>query len=300
VRVLVTGAGGFVGRHLCKYLTLVGDEVIACPGPDGPGALDVTDSSAVAQRIASLQPDGIVHLAGISSVSWSHANPARTFLVNGLGTLNVLQAVREGARNARVLLISSGEVYGRVRDGHFAREEDPVQPLSPYSASKCASEDLARQYAASYSVQVICARPFNHIGAGQAPHFVVPSFARQLVEIKRGRDKPVMEVGDLNPVRDFLHVADVVRGYRLLLERGEGQTPYNVCSGEPISIRELLNQLVEIAGAQVEIRVDSKRLRPAEIPWLVGNATRLHALGWRREHTVEAALMEALREAMDE
>ena len=148
MRVLVTGASGFVGQHLIRYLVSVGDDVVSCPGPDGPGALDVTDGSAVAERVSTARPEGVVHLAGISSVAWSHANPARTLLVNGLGTVNILQAVREMAPKARVLIIGSGEMYGRIREGYRAQEEDPLRPLSPYAASKCASEDFARQFAA--------------------------------------------------------------------------------------------------------------------------------------------------------
>jgi GDP-4-dehydro-6-deoxy-D-mannose reductase len=298
VRILVTGSGGFVGQHLCRYLASVGDEVVPCPGPDGPGALDVTDAEAMLLRIREARPDGIIHLAGMSSVAWSHAHPTKTFFVNVLGAVNLLQAVRETIPASRLLLIGSGEMYGRIPEGYRAREEDPVHSLSPYGASKCAAEEAARQYAASYGIQVACARPFNHLGAGQAPHFVVPSFARQITDVKRGKRAPLIEVGDLSPVRDFLHVEDVVRGYRLLLERGEPGKTYNVCSGEPVSIRAILDQLVAIAAVQLELRVDPARLRPTEIPWLVGDPSRLRALGWHPRRTVHEALEEAFNEAL--
>ena len=298
MRVLVTGASGFVGRHLCQYLTLVGDDVIALPGPDGPGALDVTDGSAVAQRISSVKPDGIVHLAGVSSVAWSHANPGRTFIVNGLGTVNVLQAVREGAPNARVLLIGSGEMYGRVTKGHRARESDILRPLSPYAASKCAAEIIAQQFAASYDLDIVCARPFNHIGSGQGAQFVGPSFARQIIEAKRNGLDSTIRVGDLSAVRDFLHVDDVVRGYRLLLEKGRRATAYNLCSGEPLSIRQLLEGLLELADVELKISVDPARLRVIEIPWLVGDPILIKTLGWQPVQSPRVALKELLDEAL--
>ena len=298
MRILVTGSSGFVGQHLSRFLKSVGDEVIPCPGPVGPAALDVTDGESVLKRIGEAQPEAIVHLAGVSSVAWSHANPTETFLVNTLGTVNVLRGVREGAPKARLLLVGSGEMYGRLTKGHRAREDDPLRPLSPYAASKCSAEEAARQFAASYGLHVVCARPFNHLGAGQAPQFVVPSFAKQIIEVKRGQREPIIEVGDLSPIRDFLHVEDVIRGYRLLLTAGEPAAAYNVCSGEPVAIRSLLDQMLEIAGVQVEVRVGPRRLRPAEISWLVGDAARIRSLGWAVQRTTRAALTEALEEAL--
>ncbi len=298
MRILVTGSGGFVGQHLCRHLTSNGDEVVLCPGPEGPGALDVTDSAAVRTRISDAQPDGIIHLAGISSVAWSHSNALRTFNVNTIGAVNLLQAAREAVPKARLLVVGSGEMYGRVEDGHRAREGDALSPLSPYAASKCAAEDAARQYYASYGLEVVCARPFNHLGAGQSANFVVPSFARQIAAAKKGKRPAAISVGDLNPVRDFLHVEDVVRGYRLLLEKGCAGTPYNLSSGEPLSIRALLGQLLELADLDLEVHVDAAKLRPTEIPWLVGDPSRIGALGWHPKHEVREALRDALQEAL--
>ena len=297
MRVLVTGADGFAGRHLCRYLTSIGDSVVACAGPGGAGALDVTDARAVNERVAQAQPEGIINLAGISSVARSHSEPNATFLVNALGTLNVLQAARERVPKARLLLIGSGEMYGRIPHGHRASESDLRQPLSPYASSKCAAEDIGGQYSASYGIHVVFARPFNHLGAGQAPQFVLPSFARQIVEVTRRERPPEIEVGDLSPVRDFLHVDDVVRGYRLLLERAESGMPYNLCSGAPLSIRELLELLQEIAGVRLNVRIGAARLRPIEIPWLVGDPSRVRSVGWQPERTVREAITEVLKEA---
>jgi GDP-4-dehydro-6-deoxy-D-mannose reductase len=300
VRIFVTGSSGFAGRHMCRYLKAIGDEVIEAPGLEGPAALDVTDAEAVCARIAEARPEGVIHLAGVSSVAWSHANPIRTFHVNTVGAVNLLQGAREFAPDARFLLVGSGEMYGRLLDGRRAREDDQLRPLSPYSASKCAAEIIAKQFSESYGLHVICARPFNHAGAGQDRHFVIPSFARQIANIALGKAPAVVEVGDLSPVRDFLHVQDVVRGYRLLLERGISASAYNLCSEQPVSIREILETLQRLAGVQLEVRADPSLFRPAEIPWLVGDGTRIRALGWAPTLTLTDALSEAYDSALRE
>jgi GDP-4-dehydro-6-deoxy-D-mannose reductase len=193
-----------------------------------------------------------------------------------------------------VVLIGSGEVYGAVAGGHRAKETDPLQPSSPYAASKVAAEVLAQQMAASYGLRVVLARPFNHLGPGQAPGFVVPSLTRQLLDVARGRAAPVIEVGDLSPVRDFSHVLDVIDGYLLLLDRGGPGEAYNLCSGEGWSIREILDDLQCLLGTRAEVRVNPQRLRPVEIPWLVGDPTRIESLGWRRGRTVRDALADLI------
>jgi GDP-4-dehydro-6-deoxy-D-mannose reductase len=297
MRVLVTGADGFVGRHLCRALEARGDTVWAAGGPGGVRALEVRNLGEVSRCVDDFRPEGIVHLAGISSVARSHAAPAEAVAVNVLGAAHLLQAVREHVPKARVLLVGSGEEYGRLSEGHPAEEETPLAPLSPYAASKAAAELIGRQAVASYGTAVVLLRPFNHLGAGQAPGFVVPSLAAQLVKISKGQLPPVIEVGDLSPVRDFTHVLDVVDAYLLLLAKGQAGEAYNVCSGEGWSIREVLATLQSIARTRAEISVDPSRLRPAEIPWLVGDPSRSERLGWARRRSVEQALHEALSEA---
>jgi GDP-4-dehydro-6-deoxy-D-mannose reductase len=216
--------------------------------------------------------------------------------VNVLGAAHLLQAVREHVPTARVLLVGSGEEYGRLEEGHPADERTPLAPLSPYAASKVAAETLGRQAFASYGTAVMFLRPFNHLGAGQAPGFAVPSFAAQLMKIFRGQSSPVIEVGDLSPVRDFTHVLDVVDAYLLLLADGQPGEAYNICSGTGWSIRQVLEALQRIAGTSAEIKADPSRLRPAEIPWLVGTPSRIERLGWKRHRTVEQALTEAVAE----
>lgn len=294
MKVLVTGADGFVGAHLVPALRARGDSVEACGGPEGPGGLEITDAHAVESRVREARPDGVVHLAGMSSVARSHEQPGAAVQVNVLGATHVLEAVRRHAPGARVLLVGSGEVYGAVPRGHRAAETHPLKPLSPYAASKAAAEVLAQQMVASYGMSVILVRPFNHLGPGQSPGFVVPSLARQLLEVASRRAAPVIEAGDLSPVRDFSHVGDVVDGYLLLLDQGKPGEVYNLCSGEGRSIRDLLDELQRVAGTYAEVHVDPQRLRPVEIPWLVGDPGKAEALGWRRRRTVRDALQELM------
>ena len=301
MRVLVTGADGFVGRHLCKVFRNHGDEVFEMRGPsdvaDGNGiwSIDLTNGEAIARAVAECKPEGIVHLAGASSVAQSHASPAQTFTVNAVGTVNVLDAVRSKAPKARVLLISSGEVYGPVPPGDRATEAWPLSPTSPYAASKASGEVAAFQFHRSYGVAAICARSFNHLGAGQAPYFVVPSFARQLTAIGKNGSGAIA-VGNLEPVRDFSHVLDVVDAYRILLESGSPGEAYNVCSGTGRSIRSILDELVTLSGAKAAITVDPARFREAEIPSLVGDPAKLRSLGWTPKRSTDEALQEALAE----
>lgn len=299
MRVLVIGANGFVGPYLCRFLERAGDDVIPLngvggAGPSPPGAIDVRDARAVVEALERARPDAIVHLAGVSSVAYSHEHPVATFEINTLGALNLCVAMKAIAPAARLLYVSSGEVYGSVRDGAPATEQTALAPCSPYAASKVASESACLQFARSYGLHIVCARPFNHIGAGQAPSFAIPSFARQLLEARQsGRDATLL-VGNLEPVRDFSHVLDVVDAYRLLLLRGRSGEIYNVCSGEGRSVGSMLDELVALVRVSVDIRVDPQKLRPVEIPSLVGDAAKLRSLGWSPQLTVREALTDLL------
>lgn len=299
MRILVTGADGFVGRHLTAHLRANGDEVVEAHGPRaGDGhALDVTSLASTEATVARARPDGIIHLAGFSSVGASHNRPAEALQVNVLGTAHLLAAVRAHAPRARVLLIGSGEVYGAVAPGGRVDEAQPLAPTSPYASGKAAAELVAQQFQRSYGLDVLCARPFNHLGTGQAPAFVVPAFAAQVAAIRKGTQAPELKVGNLEPVRDFSHVEDVIRAYRLLLDRGVAGEVYNVCSGTPRSIRSILDELLALAGVQAQIVADPERFRPADIPYLVGDPSKLERLGWRRSRTVAEALREVLDEA---
>ena len=297
MRILITGADGFVGRHAAAAFRKAGHAVIEAQGPTAASQrLDITSPTSTADAVRAANPDAVLHLAGASSVALSHEQPLQAFQVNTLGTVNLLEAVRRHAPRARFLHVSSGEVYGALTPSVQANEETPRLPTSPYGASKMAAEDAVDQFRRGYGVQSLVVRPFNHLGAGQASHFVVPSFAAQLVAIARGASEPTLHVGNLEPVRDFLHVEDVVSAYALLLERGSPGVTYNICSGVPRRIRDVLDELIRLSGVKVAVEVDPARLRPAEIPWLVGDATRLKALGWAPTRTLAHALEDVLRE----
>jgi GDP-4-dehydro-6-deoxy-D-mannose reductase len=300
MRILVTGADGFAGRHLCELLRAAGDEVVEAHGPRATGvssdalSIDIVDEAAVRAAVERAQPEGVIHLAAFSSVVRSHGNPGRAFAVNSLGTVNLLAAVRESAPKARVLLVSSGEVYGAVPGGARATEEQLPVPLSPFASSKWAAELSGQQFHRSYGLQVVVARPFSHLGEGQNPMLVVPSIAAQLRAIQQRKADPVLRIGNLEAVRDFCHVRDVVAAYRLLLTAGAVGQTYNVCSGMGRTIRAVMEEMVALSGLSVLVEQDPALLRPADIPSLVGAPHKLLALGWEPKHTVTDALREVL------
>jgi GDP-4-dehydro-6-deoxy-D-mannose reductase len=299
VRVLITGIEGFVGGHLGRRLAEEGHEVWGTSLHEPPGEeprwlrCDVRRGEEVRQALARSAAEAVIHLAARSFVPESHADPLSTFEVNVVGTLNVLEAVRRAGLVGPVLLIGTSEIYGGSNAGESAggggggartnarlREDMPVRPVSPYGSSKAAAELLGAQYARSYGLRVVLTRSFAHTGPGQDPRFVFPSFARQLVEIQRAGGRGAIRVGNLAPVRDVLDVRDVVRAYALLLDRADGGAILNVCSGQGFSIGEYLDELIEIAGVDVEIVPDAERIRKVESDRLVGDPGKLFALGW--------------------
>jgi GDP-4-dehydro-6-deoxy-D-mannose reductase len=300
MKVLVTGADGFAGRHLCAHLREAGDEVVELHGPRAADLsstarnVDLTDEAALRELVDEAQPEGVIHLAAFSSIVKSHAHPARAFAVNALGTTNLLAAVRDRCPAARVLVVGSCEVYGPLPEGARATEDSPLQPVSPFAASKVSAELMAGLFHRSYGLHVVLARPFNHLGAGQEPLFAVPSFAAQLRAIARGDREPVLRVGNLDPVRDYTHVWDMVAGYRLLLREGQPGQAYNLCSGEGRSLRSVLDEMLALSGLHVRLELDPTRLRPAEISRLVGVADRARALGWAPRRSLTEALADAL------
>jgi GDP-4-dehydro-6-deoxy-D-mannose reductase len=300
MRVAVTGADGFVGRHLCAHFASRGDDVLALAGPPerrGLHTLDVLDETAIARALAPFDPEAIVHLAGASSVARSHEAPLETFRLNALGAVNLCAVVHAIAPKARVLFVGSGEMYGAIPPGERANESWALAPASPYAASKVAAEVTAMQFHRSYGLHAICVRPFNHLGRGQAPQFAVPSFARQLCAMKGGSG--VLSVGSLDPVRDFSHVEDVVAAYRLLLDRGVPGETYNVCSGVGRTVRSVVEEMISASGVDARIEVDPARVRPVELPYLVGDPSKLRALGWTPRKGVKDAIDEALGEARE-
>jgi GDP-4-dehydro-6-deoxy-D-mannose reductase len=301
MRVVVTGASGFAGRHVVAALAAAGHEPIGFGGPhEPPHALDLLDAAGVRAAVAAAASDALIHLAGQAFVPPSIADPLTTLAVNAAGTAHVLEAVRGAGRPMRVLIVSSAEVYGRQRPERMPLDERvPVRPENPYAASKVAAETYAEVWTRLYGLDVVIARPFNHIGPGQDARFVVPSFARQLAEIAAGAP-PLMAVGNLAAERDFLDVRDVAGAYLALLANGRSGSVYNVCSGRAVAIQEVLRQLITIARVPVEVRDDPERMRPSDIPVLRGDATKLRAeTGWEPRYALAASLRDIYADARE-
>ncbi len=275
MRIWITGAAGFVGRRLTQRLVAAGHTVI---GVDRE--VEITDAPRVARSLASARADAIVHLAALSSPARSLREPEPAARVNYWGTRAVLAAAQREAPRARVLLVTSGEVYGSSALGAAPfREDDALAPRTPYARSKACADLLGARYA-ERGLDVVRVRPFNHTGPGQAPVFVAPAFARQVAAIAAGRGEPRIAVGNLASVRDFLDVEDVVDAYQRLLDRGVPADAYNVASGIGRRIADLLDALIELAGANCKIEVDPERVRPTDTS--VGDASRLRAVtGWQ-------------------
>jgi GDP-4-dehydro-6-deoxy-D-mannose reductase len=309
VRLLVTGAGGFVGGHLVDFLHAEhpGVETHGVVLPHGgvswraaAGArvveADLTEPAAAAAVVEEVRPDAILHLAGQSSVHLSWLDPAGTLRANVLGIVHLLDAVRSRGLRPPVLVVGSAEEYGPVGPEEMPiREETPLRPASPYAVSKVAQGALALLYGPAGGLRVVLTRTFHHTGPGRGEAFAESSFARQLAEIEAGLRPPVLKVGNLEAVRDFADVRDVVRAYWMLLEKGEGGTAYNVCTGRGRRIRELLDVLLAASGARVEVRVDPERLRPSDVPAQVGDPSRLRAAtGWEPRIPLERTLRDLL------
>jgi GDP-4-dehydro-6-deoxy-D-mannose reductase len=296
VRALVTGGLGFVGGHLRDHLASVGDEVTSLDR-SGPDAVDVTDRDRLFERVQAARADVLYHLAAFTHVGESFAAEAEVFAVNVDGTENVLAACR-AAGVGRVLVVGSAEQYGVVDPSTVPLTEDaPTRPVSPYARSKQAAEELALAAFRDTGQGVVCVRAFNHTGPGQPPRFLVPALAARIVAAERsGLD--TVTVGNLDPVRDYSDVRDVVRAYRLLAERGEPGTVYNVCSGHGVNVAEIARGLLALTERPLELVVDRDLVRATDVPVLVGDPSRLRrATDWAPEIPLAQTLADVLAAA---
>lgn len=293
VRAFVTGARGFVGTWLVSHLQDQGDEVVAVDRE-----IDVAHGGELSAALADAAPDAVFHLAALTHVGRSWSDPEEVFQVNALGTLHLLEAARACRPTPpRVLLVSSAEVYGALSEEALpATEETALAPVSPYAASKVAAEFLGVQAHLAHGLRVIRVRPFNHIGPGQGPGFVVPSLASRIVEARRSH-RHTLPVGNLDARRDLTDVRDVVRAYRLLVERGTPGEVYNVCSGRAVSITELAHRMLELAGADLELVLDPELVRPVDVPVVCGDPTKLRtATGWMPSFGLDQTLADVLED----
>lgn len=280
--ILITGPQGFVGRHLQAQLG----------GRGLPLDVDVTDAEAVVRAVGASAPDAVVHLAARSSVADSWGEMAEVWRVNVLGTINVLEAIGAEAPQARVLVVSTGEVYGRAEEIPTP-EESSIAPLSPYAASKAAAE-LA---CGTTNLDLVVARAFQHEGPGRDERFAIGSWTRQIARLEEAGGG-TLEVGDLTSRRDITDVRDVCRAYELLLDRAVSAGIYNVASGRAVPMRQVLDLLVAMARRPIEIEVDPARSRPIDLPTVCGDASKLRAAtGWTPTIPLEQTLADALEAA---
>lgn len=303
--ILVTGAGGFVGPHLARALVAHGATVHGCGLGEPPAGtplaswrtLDLADPEGLRETVRRTAPDGVVHLAGQSSAARSFEAPEETMRANVVGTWNLLDAVRQAAPKARVVAVGTSEAYGPCEPGTRLAEDAPFKPVSPYALSKATADQMAASFAGVHGLDVVRARPFGHTGPGQTDRFVVPAWAKQIAAAEAGRAEPVLRVGNLEVTRDLSDVRDIVLGYIALLTRGTRGAAYNLCRGEGTALTDVLAKLVALARVPVRHEVDPARLRPADVPWLVGDPSlAARDCGW----SVTRPLDDTLRDVLDD
>jgi len=301
--VLVTGASGFVGGHLVERLTADGIPVLAWyrsgdrPPPPVHGvewlAVDILDRSAVNRAIAGRPPHVVYHCAGAAHAGQSWGLAAATLRLNVMGTHYLVEAIRAAGVPARVLIPGSALVY--APSDRALSEDSPLGPRSPYATSKLAQEQLGSRASLEGSPAVLLTRSFNHIGPGQDPAFATSSFARQVARIEAGLEPPVIHVGNLEARRDLTDVRDVVQAYLTLVARGTPGRIYNVCTGAPYPMSEILNRLIALARIDVNVQSDPDRMRPSDVPLVVGDARRIREeLGWTPAIPIDRTLEDLL------
>lgn len=301
---LVTGAGGFAGRHLIAELEretdwdIVGLRMRA--RVDGARtrilSCDLRDRDLVDRVVARYRPNIVFHLAAQSYVPKAFASPGDTITNNALAQINLLEALRAARLDPLVLIVGSSEEYGFTAPEDLPlHEEQPFRPGNPYAVSKITQDMLGLQYWLAFGMRVVRVRPFNHFGPGQSERFVLANFARQIVEAGLGRIEPVVLTGDLDAERDFLDVRDVARAYRLAVLHGVPGEVYNIASGLPRRVGDLLERMVALSGVPVTIRRDPARLRPVDVPRVMGDASKFHAAtGWTPRIALDQSLADTL------
>ncbi|MBX3054321.1 MAG: GDP-mannose 4,6-dehydratase [Caldilineaceae bacterium] len=308
MRVLITGIAGFAGSALAPLLLAKPDAEVhgvihrhdwrirAISGQLHLHRGDLRNPSWVDELMQQVQPDYLLHLAAWSDVGGSWSQPWVAYELNIHCQLNLLEAVRRYTPACRVLVVGSNEVYGRVRPEELPVNEDtPFRPNSPYGVSKIAQDMMGYQYFCNYSLPIVRVRSFNHLGPGQSDDFVASAFARQIAEIEAGQREPVLRVGNLESVRDFTDVRDVVAAYWLAIQRGEPGAVYNVGSGRGYSIQTVLDTLLAMSDAPIRIEQDPTRLRPSDVPVMICDNRRLvEVTGWQPNIELRHTLQDVL------
>ena len=311
MRVLITGITGFAGSHLADYILenhpdvrLYGlvrwrsrmENILHIQEKIELFEADLKDIVSLRKSLAEIKPDRIFHLAAQSFVPFSWKCPVETFAINAIGQINLFEAILSLGLSPKIQVAGSSEEYGLVNSDEVPmREENPLRPLSPYAVSKVAQDFLAWQYFKSYGLRTVRTRGFNHTGPRRGEVFICSNFAKQIAEIEKKKKEPVIFVGNLEAKRDFTDVRDTVRAYWLSLEKGEEGEVYNIGKGKTCSMKEVLDILLSKSKVHVKIEVDSKRLRPSDVPVLLSDCTRFRKLtGWEPKIPFSQSLQDLL------
>ena len=308
-KALITGIAGFAGSHLAELLLSKGFEVYGLRRPrtrmDHIESIanrlhltdaDLLDSHSPYATISHIKPDYIFHLAAQSFVPTSWVSPSVTLEVNIVGSANLFEAVRQANIDPVIQIACSSEEYGLVHDNEIPiKETNPLRPLSPYAVSKVAMDYLGYQYHQSYKVRVVRTRGFNHTGPRRGETFVTSNFAKQIALIEKGKQDTVIRVGNLDAERDWTDVRDMVRGYLLAVEKCDSGEVYNICSGRGVKVADMLNLLLSFSKAKVKIEEDPSRMRPSDVPILIGDNSKFVAkTGWHAEIPFEKTMEDLL------
>jgi len=309
MKALITGISGFAGSYLAEFLINKGYEVFGTFYDKSTFSninnilnkieifkCDIRNYNDLKKIIEKVRPDEIYHLAAISFVPTSLKNPKLTFDTNLDGTLNLYQAIIELKIEPKILFVGSADEYGSIKNSDLPIKENcSVRPMNPYSISKASADFLSYFYFKNHHFNIVRVRPFNHIGPRQSPEFVCSSFAKQISEIERGLKETIIKVGNLEAKRDFTDVRDMIKAYWLALQKGKFGEVYNVCSGNAVSIKEVLDRLLNMSKKKIKVIQDPKRLRPSDVSLLLGDSTKFkEKTEWRIEISFGKTLQDIL------
>ncbi len=312
MNIVITGCTGFSGSHLAEYLISLNKEEDIfgtirgrCRQTDFIDHIkdkltllecDLTDYNSVQSTIEESEPDIIFHLAGITFVPTSWRAPQETIYTNVIGTLNLLESVRKSKYDPKLLISGSSESYGLVyKDEIPIKESNPLRPQSPYAVSKCGQDLLGYQYHQSYGLKIIRTRAFNLMGPRSGEKIFTANFSKQIVEIEKGIREPVIKVGNLDAVRDLTDARDIVRAYELAVEKCNYGEVYNICSGIGWKVKDILNTLLKMADISIGIKKDKSRMRPSDVPILIGDSTKFREkTGWEPQIDISQSLKDVL------
>jgi len=303
MKSLIIGAAGFVGEYLINELLSFNDEVYATKlANENIKAssnvkiydLDILNENNIKEVLEEIKPDCIYHLAAQSSVALSWKKPKLTAEINIIGSINLLEAVRMYLPNTKVLLVGSSEEYGKIDYSKRVDENIKSNPQNIYAITKMTVEQIGKIYANAYNLNIYMTRSFNHIGPNQSRQFVVADFCNQVVDIEKGIQEPVIRVGNLKSKRDFTDVRDIVKAYRIIMEKGQNGEVYNVGSGNSISIEEILNMILNNSKKEIKVEIDSARFRPIDVEKIEADITKINSLGWNRTYKLEDTIKDIL------